>query len=83
MIQFLFPDGLKIYDDKLNVMNDPNPLDTFKLETQFCKQYAKINPIHSKDLIFHFVTTDGDSTKRYCTALIFHVKKGYLNKQVE
>jgi len=24
--------------------------------------------------MYHFVTTDGDSTKRYCTALIFHEK---------
>jgi len=31
-LKFLFPDGLKIYDEKLNVMNDPEPLDTFKYE---------------------------------------------------
>ncbi|EAR90388.3 DENN (AEX-3) domain protein (macronuclear) [Tetrahymena thermophila SB210] len=81
MKDFLFPDGLKIYDDNLNVMNDPQPLDTFKLESQHCKQYEKINKIHQKDLIFHFVTTDGDSTKRYCTALIFHEKFYIKNDQ--
>ncbi|EAR90389.1 DENN (AEX-3) domain protein (macronuclear) [Tetrahymena thermophila SB210] len=74
MKEFLFPDGLKIYDDKLKVINCTDQFDTLKLEQQFCKQYEKINQIHRKDIIFHFVSTDEYKVRRYCTALIFHEK---------
>ncbi|KAL4500587.1 hypothetical protein ABPG72_003011 [Tetrahymena utriculariae] len=81
MKEFLFPDGLKIYDDKLNVINCTNQFEIFQSEAQFCKQYEKINQIHRKDLIFHFVSTDEYKVRRYCTALIFHEKFYIKNDQ--
>ncbi|KRX08377.1 RNA 3'-terminal phosphate cyclase/enolpyruvate transferase, alpha/beta [Pseudocohnilembus persalinus] len=72
-----FPNGIQIYDADLNQLNQNISYETNGqneiLHNQYSSKYKKIDGIHEKDVIFQFVTTDANYTKRYCTCLQFYI----------
>ena len=74
--QWVFPEGYCLYDENLNVVNEQG--ETIKTAVQKSTTKNKKNvwdQIQEEyNKLHHFVMTDQDYTKRYCTSLIVDVK---------
>ena len=66
-----FPDGYQVYDSYKNVINNGDVI-----KSRNSKPSSTIREeMGNFSIINHFILTDKDYNKRYCSALMFYVKK--------
>jgi|JI6StandDraft_1071083.scaffolds.fasta_scaffold15735_2 hypothetical protein len=72
--QWCYPDGIKIYDENMHILNDNSPEFSFVSSAleELGDRSQQPDEISRRDLIYSFVLTDNDR-RRYCTCLTFHV----------
>jgi hypothetical protein len=72
-----YPDGIKIYDNRLKIINDPEPEESFGKEHKISVYSSEIIQGHvterPNDFIYSFVHTDYGLNRTYFTALCWHV----------
>ena len=72
-----YPDGIKIYDNRLKVINDPEPEESFGSEHKVSVYSTEIIQGHvterPDDFLYSFVHTNYGLDRTYFTALCWHV----------
>lgn len=72
-----YPDGIKIYDNRLKVINDPEPEESFGPEHKVSVYSTEIIQGHVTerpgDFLYSFVHTNYGLDRTYFTALCWHV----------
>lgn len=72
-----YPDGIKIYDNRLKVINDPEPEESFGPEHKVSVYSSELIQGHvterPDDFLYSFVHTNYGLDRTYFTALCWHV----------
>ena len=72
--QWCYPDGIKIYNENMKILNDKDPEFSFSTSAldELAEKSIPVDEIGQLDLLYSFVFTDIDLKRRYCTCLTFH-----------
>lgn len=67
-----YPDGIKIYNNRLQILNDSEPeYSFFEADDLLTSNVSKSKP---PEYIYSFVLTDYDLNRTYCTCIIWNVR---------
>lgn len=80
-----YPDGIKIYDNRLKIINDSQPEQSFGDQQKIAIYSTEIiqgNVMERPDdYIYSFVHTDYSLNRKYFTALCWHVPISTFSKR--